>query len=163
MIVIVMGVSGSGKSTLGRALAANRGWPFIEGDDFHPKANIRKMAAGVPLDDTDRLPWLQRLHVEIAAYSDRHESLVVACSALKKAYRQLLAEGVDDIRFAHLWGDPAIVRERLGHRQDHFMSADLLDSQINTLEPPADALLVPLDLTTNEQVALTLSALGRTA
>lgn len=152
MILVVMGVSGSGKSTLGLALSRALGWDFIEGDDHHPQANIEKMRAGHPLDEDDRRPWIDRLHqlLDHAAAADR--DTVLACSALKKSHRESLSRGLPDIRFVFLCGDPQIIRERLQARTRHFMPPDLLDSQIAALEPPRDAVLVPVRLTTAEQV-----------
>lgn len=153
-----MGVSGTGKSTLGRALAARLGWDFIEGDDHHPAANIRRMSAGRPLTETDRLPWLRRLNEILSAQGAT--DAILACSALKHSHRHLLADGIRDIRFAYLCGNPEIIRERLATRRGHFMPPELLDSQVAALEPPEDAVLVPIHLTTPEQVALILDALG---
>lgn len=153
-----MGVSGSGKSTLGRALAARLGWDFIEGDDHHPAANIARMSAGRPLTEADRLPWLQRLNEILLAQGAT--GTILACSALKRSHRHLLADGIPDIRFAYLCGDPEMIRERIASRRGHFMPAELLDSQVAALEPPEDAVLVPIHLTTPEQAALILDTLG---
>lgn len=134
--VVVMGVSGTGKTTIGQALADAFGLELAEGDAFHPQANIDKMSAGIPLDDDDRRPWLEAL----AAWTrQRHEqgvSTVVACSALKRSYRDILRSGVPDepTLFVHLTGTPEVLQERMASRQ-HFMPASLLDSQLATLEP----------------------------
>lgn len=155
-----MGVSGSGKSTLGRALAARLDWDFIEGDDHHPADNIARMEAGRPLAEADRVPWLRRLNAILTDYDARGTDAVLACSALKRSHRQRLAAGITCIRFAYLCGDPEVIRERLASRSGHFMPAELLDSQVAALEPPGDAVLVPIHHSTPQQVDLTLDALG---
>jgi gluconokinase len=135
MIVVVMGVSGSGKSTLGKALADRLGWPFLEGDDLHPASNRAKMAAGRPLDDADRRPWLDA----IAAWMGRRAAEgdgVVACSALKRAYRDRLAAAAPEVLFVWLDGPREVLADRLHRRTGHFVPASLLDSQLQTLEPP---------------------------
>jgi carbohydrate kinase (thermoresistant glucokinase family) len=161
MIIVVMGVAGSGKTTLGRALAAALGWVFVEGDDYHPAANIAKMARGAPLDDADRAPWLQRLNRRLAALDASGADAVLACSALKARYRERLAAGLGDVRFVHLAGDAALVERRLRARVGHFMPADLLASQALALELPDDALPVPIELPTERQVHLVLQAIRR--
>ena len=145
MIVVVMGVSGSGKSAVGQALAAALGWPFVEGDDYHPPGNVAKMAAGTPLNDDDRWPWYDRLAAEMAAILARGGNAVLACSALKQSYRDRLArvakkEG--DVRFVYLKGDYDTIAARLSARQHRYMPASLLGSQFATLEEPADAIVV---------------------
>src|SRR5262245_57331465 len=114
-----MGVSGSGKTTVGRALAAEIGWPFYDGDDFHPSANVAKMAAGVPLTDEDREPWLDRLASEMAAIDARGGSALLACSALKERYRQRLSRA-GDVRFVYLRGDEQTIAPRLAARGGHY-------------------------------------------
>ena len=131
VVVVVMGVSGSGKSTVGRALAARLGVPYAEGDEFHPKANVDKMASGHPLTDADRWPWLRSIAGWIGG---QPEGGVVTCSALKRAYRDLL-RSAGDVWFLHLTGDRALLADRLGARSGHFMPAALLDSQLADLEP----------------------------
>jgi gluconokinase len=148
MIVIVMGPSGAGKSTVGRALAAALGWEFLEGDDFHPPANLAKMSSGRPLDDRDRAPWLARLVTEIRARLDAGQDAVLACSALKASYRRQLV--VDErVRLVNLQASPELLAERLRARPSHFMPPSLLQSQLAALEPPAGAIDVdagrPLD------------------
>ncbi len=135
---VVMGVSGCGKSEVGRRLAAALGASFIEGDQFHPPQNVAKMSAGIPLDDADRGGWLLRLQAEIAAARAAGTPLVLACSALKRRYRDLLREGDPGLRFAHLDGTRATLAARLDGRAGHFMPASLLDSQLRDLEPLQD-------------------------
>lgn len=138
MIVVVMGVSGSGKTTIGKLLAARLGCVFLDGDDFHPPANVKKMAAGTPLSDEDRWPWLKNLNGKLL--EDR--KAVLACSALKESYRKVLSEGITDCRFVHLRGSIALIRARLEERQHRYMPASLLESQFATLEPPARCVAV---------------------
>jgi len=164
MIVIVMGVSGSGKSVVGRALADDLGWPFLDADDFHPAANVAKMASGTPLTDADRWPWLDTLAAKAHAVSEAGGDVVLACSALRATYRDRIASGArhaDEVRFVHLKGDRATIAARLAPRQHRYMPATLLDSQFATLEEPADALVVDVRLTIPEQVAQIRAALGR--
>ncbi|MFJ9587711.1 gluconokinase [Streptomyces acidicola] len=132
-VVVVMGVAGTGKTTIGPLLAARLGVPYAEGDDFHPPANIAKMSAGVPLDDTDRWPWLDA----IGAWAHGRAGLggVVSCSALKRSYRDRLRAAAPELVFVHLIGDRELVGERMTHRQGHFMPTALLDSQFATLQP----------------------------
>ena len=157
--VVVMGVSGCGKSTLGRHLAEALGWPFLEGDRFHPRANVEKMAAHVPLTDADRRPWLKALAAEIARDEAAGRSSVVACSALKRAYRDVLREGAPRVRFVHMHGDFAVLAKRLAARKGHFFPADLLRSQFETLEmlaPGEDGCVVDVALSPSEQLAVAL-------
>jgi gluconokinase len=142
MIVILMGVSGSGKTTVGRLLARDLGWPFYDADDFHPPANVEKMHRGVPLTDADRAPWLDALHALIERLAGAGHSAVLACSALKQSYRDDLRAGVPGMRFVYLHGDGALIAQRLAERRGHFMPADLLRSQLGTLEEPTDAITV---------------------
>jgi carbohydrate kinase (thermoresistant glucokinase family) len=134
--VLVMGVSGSGKSVFGKALAADLGWTFLEGDDFHPPANIEKMHHGIPLTDADRWPWLAAIAAAMTDERRAGRSVVVACSALKKSYRDSL-RGQEPLTILFLKVDADILRQRLTHRVGHFMPASLLDSQLATLEPPS--------------------------
>ncbi len=135
--LIVMGVSGSGKSTIGEMLAVRLGWPFEDGDRFHPAANVAKMSAGHPLTDEDRWPWLQAIADEIDRVCRDGERVVIACSALKRAYRDVLVHGRDDVRIVFLDGTQDLIAARLAARKGHFMPPGLLDSQFGTLEPPA--------------------------
>jgi gluconokinase len=161
VIVIVMGVSGSGKTTLGKALAARLGWPFLEGDDLHPARNRAKMAAGHPLDDSDRRPWLEAIAAWMAARAAEGGDAVVACSALRRSYRDLLAAAAPDVLFAWLDGPRAVLQARLSARKGHFMPPSLLDSQIDTLEPPGPdetAVRIDLELPLDRQVAAAAAA-----
>jgi gluconokinase len=137
VIVVVMGVAGAGKTTVGRLLADQLGWPFVEGDEFHPPANVAKMCRGEPLTDADRLPWLRALRRRIDALAEAGQSAVVACSALKQAYRDVLAAGRPELRFVWLTAPPGLIRDRLEHRVGHYMPPVLLESQLATLEEPA--------------------------
>jgi gluconokinase len=137
MITIVMGVSGSGKSTIGEGLAARLGQPFIDGDSLHPAANREKMAHGIPLDDADRQPWLEAIVAEMDRHRASGESLVLACSALKRRYRDFLRGDHYDVRFVYLQASRELLAERLGQRSGHFFDPRLLDSQLATLEEPS--------------------------
>ena len=134
--LIVMGVSGSGKGTSAGALAERLGWRFEDGDSFHPKSNVEKMRAGHPLTDEDRWPWLNAIADEIARACNKGEQIIIACSALKHTYREVLLRGRDDVRFVFLKGTQELIADRLAHRKGHFMPPGLLTSQFNTLEPP---------------------------
>ena len=155
MIVVVIGVAGSGKSTIGPMLARALGCPFLEGDAVHPPANIEKMSRGIPLDDNDRRPWLAEIHARIADASLQGMSLVVACSALKQRYREVLERGVvirgphdadyaswGGINWVYLKGSRELLRQRLQERTTHFMKAGMLDSQLDALEEPSNAIVV---------------------
>jgi carbohydrate kinase (thermoresistant glucokinase family) len=134
-LIVVMGVSGSGKSTVGAQLADAIGAPFTDGDDLHPPANVAKMAAGIPLDDTDRWPWLAAVGRALADAGPN--GLVVACSALKRVYRDAIRTEAPAVRFVELDSSPALLADRMAHRPDHFMPPSLLASQLATLEPLA--------------------------
>jgi len=134
--LVVMGVSGSGKSTIADKLAERAGWKYEDGDRFHPPSNVAKMSAGHPLTDEDRWPWLQAIAAEIDRACGAGEHAVIACSALKRAYRDILVHGRNDVRIIYLDGTQALIAERLASRKHHFMPPDLLDSQFKTLEPP---------------------------
>lgn len=152
-IIIVMGVSGCGKTTVGELLAKQLGRPFYDGDDFHPAANVAKMAAGHPLTDADRAGWLATLATKIGEW-EQASGAVLACSALKEAYRQTLQAGASQpLHWVFLDGDPAVLYARLAGRHDHYMKADMLDSQLATLEKPAYGLRIDIDNTPENQVA----------
>lgn len=150
MIIVVMGVSGTGKTTLGRLLAEDLGWPFYEGDEFHPRANVEKMRSGVALTDADREPWLARLAALIQGLSERQESAILACSALKKAYRERLRQAGNNVRFVYLQGEEGTLAERLRDREGHYMKAGLLRSQFQALEEPERAVAVNSSLEPGE-------------
>jgi gluconokinase len=135
-IVVVMGVSGCGKTTIAEHLAAAEGWTVLEGDSFHPAANVAKMAAGTPLTDDDRWPWLHAIAAAIDERRARGEQTVVACSALRRAYRDILIGDRNDVRLVYLKGSRDLIAERMRARKDHFMPPALLDSQFRTLEEP---------------------------
>jgi gluconokinase len=135
--LVVMGVSGSGKSTIADQLAERLGWRFEDGDRFHPASNVAKMSAGHPLTDEDRWPWLQAIADEIDRVCLAGTHAVIACSALKRAYRDILVHGRDDVRIVYLKGTQALIADRLAARKNHFMPSGLLESQFKTLEPPA--------------------------
>jgi gluconokinase len=139
-VIIVMGVSGCGKSTIGQLLADRLGYPFLDADELHPPGNVAKMAAGTPLTDADRQPWLELLNAKLHG----QDNAVLACSALKESYRRILSKGLAECRFVHLRGSMELIRARLDKRQHRFMPASLLESQFATLEPPAGALAVDI-------------------
>lgn len=136
MIVIVMGVTGAGKTTIGQLLAEHLGWQFADADDFHPAANVEKMRRGIPLTDDDRWPWLRAIAAEIDRVSRAGQHVVIACSALKRAYRDILVHGRNDVRIIYLKGNQELIASRLMRRKGHFMPPGLLASQFKTLEPP---------------------------
>jgi gluconokinase len=141
MIVIVMGVTGAGKTTVGQSLAEQLGWEFIEGDKFHPPENIEKMRQGIPLNDDDRKPWLERLHAEIARRVPERRSVVLACSALKSEYRRVLTVG-EEVKFVYLKGSREHIAERLRTRLGHFADENILAGQFADLEEPEGAITV---------------------
>jgi len=152
-----MGVCGCGKTTVGEALAGALGWPFFDADDFHPPANVAKMASGHPLDDADRWPWLDRIADEMRQILARSGHAVLACSALKEAYRNRLRRA-GDVRIVYLKGDEATIAARLAARQHKYMPASLLSSQFAALEEPADALVVDIRPPIADQVEFIRSA-----
>ncbi len=139
MIIIIMGVSGAGKTTAGAVLAERLGWGFYDADDFHPKGNIEKMKAGVPLTDADRLPWLAALRGLIRR---QDAGTVLACSALKQSYRDYLGDGRPDVAFVYLKGEASLIEKRLEGRESHFAGPGILESQLRDLEEPEDALVI---------------------
>lgn len=156
VIVVVMGVSGCGKTTIGQLLADRLGYPFLDADEFHTQANVAKMAAGTPLTDDDRRPWLELLNGKLRA----RENAVLACSALKDSYRTILSRGLADCHFVHLRGSVELIHSRLADRKHRYMPASLLDSQFATLEAPARA--IPVDIAQSperciEQIVIALS------
>ncbi|MCC3273349.1 gluconokinase [Arthrobacter zhangbolii] len=160
--LIVMGVQGCGKSTSGRAIAEALSLPFIDGDDLHPLSNKAKMASGHPLTDADREPWLAAIGTALAEGLSRGQSTVIACSALKRRYRDLIRSFAPRTRFVHLAGNRGLIAERLSHRNHEYMPPALLDSQFETLEPlEADEAGIPVDinLTPEEIAAVVATAL----
>lgn len=144
-LLVVMGVSGSGKSTVAETIARDFDWPFQEGDDLHPPANVEKMHRGEPLTDADRGPWLQACHAWLA--ENAQGGGVLSCSALKRVYRDMLSEGLD-VTFVYLRADPVVIRDRMAQREGHFMPSSLLPSQLATLEEPsADEPAITVDAT----------------
>jgi len=143
MFIIIMGVSGCGKSTIGKMLAGRLDWPFYDGDDYHPPANVAKMSAGIPLNDADREGWLTALGDLIERQSAAGANGVLACSALKESYRTLLRRG--PVRFVYLKGDYKTILQRMEKRGGHFMKPAMLQSQFATLEEPSGALSVEID------------------
>lgn len=161
--IVVMGVSGSGKTTIATRLADRLGRPFAEADDMHPPANVAKMAAGTPLTDDDRGPWLATVRDWLTAQAEQGRSAVVTCSALRRVYRDVLREAAGGVTFVHLHGDPELLAERMRTRKGHFMPPSLLRSQLDTLEPlepGEDGVRIPVDGTPDEIVALALRLLG---
>ncbi|MEG3845775.1 gluconokinase [Microcoleus sp. herbarium19] len=142
MIAIVMGVSGSGKTTVGKLLAQSLNWEFSDADDFHPPANIEKMSLGIPLEDADRLPWLGQLQATIDWWLLENKNAVLACSALKTSYREMLCRDPQRLKIVYLKGDFELFAARLKTRENHYMKADLLSSQLGTLEEPEDAIII---------------------
>ncbi len=145
-VYVIMGVSGCGKTTVGMALADRLGCSFYDGDDFHPPENVAKMASGTPLNDNDRYPWLARLHDLLAEHEERGETAVLACSALKKKYRDQLQVN-NETRFIFLHGSFDLIWQRMQARKNHYMKADMLQSQFDTLEPPGadEAVIINID------------------
>ena len=154
--VILMGVAGSGKTAVGEKLAEKLDWIFLDADSFHPAANIEKMKHGIPLNDDDRVPWLQRLHDELKNQLAEGRSVILACSALKESYRNTLRDHVSPLTFVHLDVDAETIRNRLQHRTAHFFPKELLDSQFAALEKPKDAVIVdarkPLDAVVDQVI-----------
>jgi carbohydrate kinase (thermoresistant glucokinase family) len=159
----MMGVSGVGKTTIGTLLAERLGWGYAEGDSYHPPANVAKMRAGTPLDDADRAPWLAAIAADIDRWREAGHGMVVACSALKRSYRDILIGGRPNVRLVRLAGDEALIRARMETRTDHYMPPSLLSSQLATLQPPGDdeeAITVNVTCSPQACVAQILEALG---
>lgn len=150
MIVMVMGVSGSGKTTVGQLLGESLNWDFSDADDFHPPGNIEKMSRGIPLEDADRLPWLLHLQGTIDRWLLENKNVVLACSALKASYREMLCRDKQRMKIVYLKGDFDLFAARLKNRENHYMKVDLLSSQFATLEEPENAIIIdasqPLEL-----------------
>lgn len=159
MIVIVMGVVGAGKTTVGQLLAEQFGWEFADADDFHPAANVEKIRQGIGLNDADRAPWLQRLHDAIVGWIAASRNVVLACSALKRSYRQQLATG-PEVKFVYLKGSAEVIAQRLRSRHGHFANEQILASQLADLEEPEAALTVEISGTPRQIVADIRKGLG---
>jgi gluconokinase len=160
MVIVVMGVAGSGKSTIGMLLARRLGCDFHDADDLHPATNRDKMHRGIPLTDDDRVPWLTAVRAVIDQYINEGRNAVIACSALKEAYRAALFGGSNDVRLIYLKGSRDLIARRLAARHDHFFDPTLLQSQFDTLEEPHDALVIDVSGTPEEIVAAIANALG---
>jgi len=159
MIVILMGVVGAGKTTVGRLLAEQLGWQFADADDFHPPSNVEKIRSGISLNDDDRKPWLDSLRTAITAWVAAHRNVVLACSALKRSYRQELAVG-PEVRFVYLKGSADLIAERLRSRQGHFADEQILAGQFADLEEPDAAVTVEIASTPQQIVAEIRKKLG---
>jgi gluconokinase len=157
VIVLVMGVAGSGKTTIGEALARELRWRYLDADDYHPPANVAKMAAGTPLQDADRWPWLDRLNAALRL----EKEAVLGCSALKESYRKRLSAGLQHFRIVYLRGSFELLSKRAAERKHRFMPASLLQSQFDALEPPRDAIEVDVAQPVEDCVAAILGQLGR--
>ena len=152
MIIILMGVSGAGKTTVGQLLASQLGWEFADADDYHSAANIEKMRTGIPLSDADRAPWLATLRSLIAGWIATKRNVVLACSALKQAYREVL-QLLPEVQIVYLKGSPSLLQQRLHARLGHFMTEQMLASQLAALEEPDHAVVVDVDASPTEIAA----------
>lgn len=159
VVYFVMGICGSGKSTIAKRIAEEKGIEMLDADDFHPPSNVRKMAAGIPLDDGDRAGWLRTLNEALVERLSSGASVVLACSALKQNYRDALGEGLAGVKWLYLKGDRETIIERIGKRKDHFMPSSLVDSQLEALEEPIDAVVVDIRLQVDEIVGIALQSL----
>jgi gluconokinase len=158
MVILVMGTTGAGKTTVGSLLARHVGWTFLDADDFHPQSNIEKMKRGIPLTDADRLPWLENIHTELVRLSKIGKNVVLACSALKRSYRDQLSAGLD-FRTVYLRGSYEEMRRHIEARHGHFAGEAILAGQFADLEEPRDALVLDVSHTPDELVAETISGL----
>jgi len=157
---IVMGVSGCGKSSVGKSLAQSLGWDFYDADDFHPPENVAKMANGIPLDDSDRAPWLASLHDMISSNLKADKPGVLACSALKERYRQQLMDGNEDVQVVYLKGSYDLIWSRMETRTDHYMKPHMLKSQFETLEEPTNALTMDVSMSLDDIVQRIISEMS---
>ena len=147
MVLILMGPMGSGKTTIGKMLAGKLGWPFYDGDSFHPKENVEKMRAGIALTDEDRRVWLEKLRDNIQRWLEERQDTILACSALKQAYRDILGVDQETVRTVYLKGSYPLLRKRIEERQHPYMDNSLLRSQLDTLEEPKEGLRVDVSAT----------------
>ena len=152
MVILVMGVSGSGKTTIGQMLSIQLNWPFVDGDSLHSAANIAKMAAGIPLTDDDRAPWLQSIHDVMEGWRTQHKNGIIASSALKEKYRQRLLTS-PEIKLVYLRGSYDLIYSRMQHRPGHYMKPEMLQSQFAALEEPKDAVVVDISESAEKIVA----------
>ena len=152
MVILVMGVSGSGKTTIGEMLSAQLNWPFVDGDSLHSAANVAKMAAGIPLTNDDRAPWLQSIHDVMEGWRMQHKNGIVASSALKEKYRQILLTS-PEIKLVYLRGSYEVIYSRMQHRPGHYMKPEMLQSQFAALEEPNDAVVVDISESAEQMVA----------
>jgi len=152
MVILLMGVSGAEKTTVGQLLASQLGWEFVDGDDYHPATNVEKMRAGIPLTDADRAPWLETLRVLITEWIAEGKNAVLACSALRRAYRERL-QIAPDVQVVYLKGTPQLLEQHLHSRSRHFMTERMLNSQLATLEEPEHAVVVDIDSSVAEIAA----------
>lgn len=159
MVIVLFGVSGAGKTTVGQLLSAQLGWEFADADDYHSAENIQKMTKGIPLTDAERAPWLETLHGLTARWIVEGKNAVLACSALKRQYREILRTG-PEVKFVYLKGTPELLHQRLHARLGHFMTEKMLESQLATLEEPHDAVVVDVDRSPEEIVAQIRSRLA---
>ncbi len=144
MILIIMGVSGCGKTTIGKMLSAKLNWKYFEGDEYHPQENIEKMKNGIPLNDSDRKPWLLKLQYIINDTLSQKVNIIITCSSLKESYRKILKVS-NEVRFIYLKGSYSLIEKRMNERKDHFMKPGMLKSQFDALEEPTDAIIVDID------------------
>jgi gluconokinase len=158
-----MGVAGSGKTAVGMQVAQKLDWIFLDADNFHPPANIEKMKHGIPLNDEDRAPWLQRLHDELQNQMAKGHSVILACSALKESYRTVLRDEETPPTFVYLDVDPQTIRDRLQHRTAHFFPKELMESQFAALEKPKDAIIIDARKSLEEVVQHVIEALAGSA
>jgi gluconokinase len=159
MVILVMGATGAGKTTVGKLLARRLGWIFLDADDFHSSENREKMHRGIPLSDADRAPWIEAIHDDLVRRNAEGQDVVLACSALKQAYRDTLGAGLQ-VKIVFLRGFPEQLRHNLATRQHHFAGEDLIPSQLATLEEPSDALVEDISLSPEEIVERVCSRLG---
>jgi gluconokinase len=151
MILLIMGVTGSGKSTVGRMLAERLGWVYLDADDFHSPSNKERMHRGIPLTETDRIPWLDAMHTALQAHTEQGQSVVLACSALRQEYRDRLMAGLD-VKLIYLRGSRELIATRLAKRMNHFAGVPILDDQFAVLEEPHDAIVLDISETPEQIV-----------